>query len=639
MAVEGIDELLSYGIDVKVIDNTKAYQTLINDLNGIENEAGKLKALMLQLQNTINAFALNIKKAEASGNTEKIAKYNAQLKTLQNLLLGIKSETSKGKIFTALGAMTGASAPTAIETFTVPPVSDDLTSEYGTKVAEKFNEAGEVISTVYEKIIYSVEEGLKKIRTTVPADASKTTSVETFPLASTFVEDARYNPDSLSAEGELYSTKVNELTGQVIQFTREIKDGIKVTRKYVNGVLTNTSSVPMGAPSAEPPTGFNKILSIFKGEKSEAEKSTKSSGLNKFVSRIKNIVVYRLVRVVMSAIAQSLREGFTSISIGNPIARQVLSEFSAATSMFQASLASTLVPIAQMFSGILLNLSRGFLEVANAISITNAVSQNQAQYFKLNAESIENYAKSLQTANGQLTQLDKFATLTKGTPAFGTMVNITNEDIANLDKATNKYSTLIGVFKTLEGVVIGLGNAIKWWQSLTVESKTQIVNAVLAISAVMLYAFSPIKTLVGLIGGALLSLVAVLSSDVPSGTKVAIGAFAALTVGLAIAYALSEGLQKGIIGAAAAVAGMATIAAAASALGSQVADNGSSVVSTPSIGSYNNISGSGLQQGYATSGLNNEIKGDVYLNGYKVGQVVAEGVYSAGVKSGYWSSK
>lgn len=373
-------------------------------------------------------------------------------------------------------------------------------------------------------------------------------------------------------------------------------------------------------------------------------------GIEKFVNRVKNIVVYRLVRTVMSAIGRSITQGLNLIAVNNSGAREILTDFKSATTSLSISISTMLLPIMQSLSSMLTNIGDKFIDVANYMSRQNALTQGQATYYKINKKAVDDYAKSLTALSGNLSQLDKFATLSgTNNPILGGQVDVAES--VGLDKDTENFvNGLKNLFKGLGTILEWVGNNFKTVMDLIAAlvvgglgAKTLlfIINLIKGFKDVVSW-LKAIKLQTGLISAGFALLYMAFFSDLPVAIKTLCGALGGLAVALGVIFALKEGITKGGFAIASLVGVGTGIAAFAVSMG-KAADSGSSATSS-GLSSATNInslmsgvasSGGYSQSSMVTSGTNNSV-GDVYLDNHKVGQVVAQGAYSAGVKSGFY---
>lgn len=374
--------------------------------------------------------------------------------------------------------------------------------------------------------------------------------------------------------------------------------------------------------------------------------------LNNFVKRIKNIVLYRLVRVAMSAIAKGVGEGFQLLASNNSAYKNVMADLKSSTTALSITFAQMLLPIAQTLSTALQSLSTRFVEIGNAIALNQAMLNGETKYFKISQKAIDDYAKSLQNANAALTQLDKFATLSQGSPLLGSYEDVTNasdEEIKSAQKMTSIFENLKTQVDEITESFKNFGQTIKtiseFSEGLKSILKVGLVTALVLIATNItkvkaLFVSFRVEIALLLVMFTVLSEIA--SSKMPNALKILLAALVTLAgvlTYLVVATDTFTGAAKvaHAIGAAvAAVTALGGLALAKNKYDSGVSEatsydsglaSGNTLTSTNDA-AYNAIQGNSRVQVSTTTS-------DVILDGHKVGKALTKNVFYYGAKAGY----
>lgn len=450
----------------------------------------------------------------------------------------------------------------------------------------------------------------------------------------TFVESGKLLGTQILRTDEADKTKIK---------TEEIANGFKKVREYVklaNGELylmsTRTTKVD---EKTEKLTKKQKIGNFFKNALGDlgknATKSTKE--LRKIFGRMGSIVTYRIIRSMLSAITNAFKQGFNLLGSQNSTISAIQEQFTAITTSLQVSLTTILIPLFQTLSNVLAPLSQTFIDIANAISYTNAKASEQSTFFQLSKEKIDEYAKSLQKTNKQLSQLDKFATLSgsSSTPILGEMVEV-SEASDKVIKDTEKYQKVIDFFDKVNGVITKVFKGAEKLFNFVSEN----FELVIGLSYALLTALNPLASAIVSLG--------ILMSDAAPAVKILAGTMLALSgaliaVGIAKEFTKNPyaGLVAAGIGATLAV-GIGALVAGMSSVDNAVAKSSSSLnYSTTGYSSgsdlYSGIE-SATKNGYTSSGAT-RVSGDVYIDGVKAGKVLENSVYNEGVRVGHMGRK
>lgn len=450
----------------------------------------------------------------------------------------------------------------------------------------------------------------------------------------TFIESGKLLGTQILRTDEADKTKIK---------TEEIANGFKKVREYVklaNGELylmsTRTTKVD---EKTEKLTKKQKIGNFFKNALGDlgknATKSTKE--LSKIFGRMGSIVTYRIIRSMLSAITNAFKQGFNLLGSQNSTISAIQEQFTAITTSLQVSLTTILIPLFQTLSNILTPLSQTFIDIANAISYANAKANEQSTYFQLSKEKIEEYSKAIQKTNKQLSQLDKFATLSGGssTPILGEMVEV-SEASDKVIKDTEKYQKVIDFFDKVNGVITKVFKGAEKLFNFVSEN----FELVIGLSYALLTALNPLA-------GAIVSL-GILMSDAAPAVKILAGTMLALSGALLAVGIAKEFTKNPYAGIAAAIIGgglatgigamIGTMSSVESAIGKRSASlNYSTTGYSSGSDLYSGIE-SATKNGYTSSGAT-RVSGDVYIDGVKAGKVLENSVYNEGVRVGHMGRK
>ena len=468
-------------------------------------------------------------------------------------------------------------------------------------------------------------------------DANDTTEKLTTALTKakgTFVESGKLLGTQILRTDEADKTKIK---------TEEIANGFKKVREYVklaNGELylmsTRTTKVD---EKTEKLTKKQKIGNFFKNALGDlgknATKSTKE--LRKIFGRMGSIVTYRIIRSMLSAITNAFKQGFNLLGSQNSTISAIQEQFTAITTSLQVSLTTILIPLFQTLSNVLAPLSQTFIDIANAISYTNAKANEQSTYFQLSKEKIEEYSKAIQKTNKQLSQLDKFATLSGGssTPILGEMVEV-SEASDKVIKDTEKYQKVIDFFDKVNGVITKVFKGAEKLFNFVADN----FELVIGLSYALLTALNPLASAIVSLG--------ILMSDAAPAVKILAGTMLALSGALLAVGIAKEFTKNPYAGIAAAIIGgglatgigamVGTMSSVESAIGKRSASlNYSTTGYSSGSDLYSGIE-SATKNGYTSSGAT-RVSGDVYIDGVKAGKVLENSVYNEGVRVGHMGRK
>lgn len=496
----------------------------------------------------------------------------------------------------------------------------DKTTFYGDADVEQ----GKVVGVITE-----IEKGIKRVTKEIrQSDGEWHNLTETITKAKgVFVSDG------MKGDVILETKKADTTTYR----TQEIANGFKIIREYIkqaNGelYLMAEKTTEIKEKAKETPKGYEKLKNVLAKIVNVVGLEKTGSSLKNLGKKIGSIITYRIARSLLSAFTNAFKQGFNLLSEDNTIIGSVKDTFSSISTSIQASLTTILIPLFETLSSVLSPIADDFINMGNAISLSNAQAQGQSEYFELSREKIDAYAKSLRQANKQLSQLDKFATLNGSKKVdLGSMVSVDDaakNDLLNIEK----YQNIIDFIDTIS---VGIAKMIDIAKDVFkfITENIDLVAAGLG----LLFTFA--NPLLGLFG----SLILLFTNTEPK-VKLLASAFTLLAttlIGLSIAkafainplYGLAIGASAGII--------LAGIAGISSAINSGSGNASSATFNTGGYsGSYNSsefydgISRS-TKNGYTSSGATT-IRGDVYIDGQKAGKIIETSVYNEGTRVGHF---
>lgn len=396
--------------------------------------------------------------------------------------------------------------------------------------------------------------------------------------------------------------------------TEEILDnGNKIIRTYKD--VTNSADGYVGV--------LNKATETLKKNKKETDDNVKKSrNLGKGLERIKrifqSIIAFRAASAVITILMNAFKKGFEALKQANKKVAESMQPFQNATTQISISFATMFLPVMQALATILDPLAEDFINMANAMSLANAQAKGQSEYFKLSQESINAYAKSLNKTNKQLSQLDKFATLSGNkSVSIGSMVTIDKETIEN---QKNEIKNIQGIILAIKNLSVALSWLMNLWNNLDDSAKT----ALKGLAQVFFAVISPLFSIITI----LTSFATILDANASEGVK----NFASALIGLAsamLAFRVAMSFLQNP------VAGL-VVATSAGILAGTIAG-----IVGKNVG-YGNSS----SQGYASNAISsanqnyspsfNVQTGGVYLDGRQVGYQLEPIIYESGKKQRHW---
>lgn len=615
---------LSIVVDVETEDARRKLAAWNREVASMADKSEKYEKL-LQIQALAKT---KVETASGIGASARRKDYRAIETEIERILMSALTSTATRA---ARATTTRATMPTESEIAEGRAAAERRSSGYELGEADKLRFDEESVTEWTSKISGGVKTVEKSFKTLDGKVDELTTTLTR--AKGTLVESGEIKGEPILTTTESDKTRIR---------TQEIADGFKTIREYIglsNGELylmaEKVSKVQ--EKTLKLPHSLKEVGSILGNKVSKnVEKGFKGLTSGKLFKRIGSIITYRIARSIMSGITNGAKQGFSLLSQDNEALSSIMTQFDEIKTTLQVSFAAVLIPIAETLASALEPIANELLDFANAMSLANAQAKGESEYYKLSSDSIKEYAKSLKQANQQLSQLDKFATLSGSSSAkLGSWESV--EDLLPEDEEiAEKYKTTTGFFlnlgDTIDEVITKVGEVFKW---LAEHMKTVTTLAGLLFTAV-----NPIAG--AIIGFGAAALGTSTEAKILGSSMLALaGGF--LGVGIAKAFAANPFYGAAVGVAAGAMVGV--IASVANSLGltgsvSTNTSNGtdlSSLSDTSSLYSTSDLyAGIESSTSKGVSSSNMTVKGDVYIDGQKAGRVIENSVYLEGKRVGHF---
>lgn len=196
----------------------------------------------------------------------------------------------------------------------------------------------------------------------------------------------------------------------------------------------------------------NESFSLSDDDETEKEKKKKSN--NYLLKSFGRIALYRAIRQILSAIANSIKIGVENLAIFDRSFNKTMSSIVSSTQQIQNSIGLMFQPLIEGFAPLLENVSTLFINIANEISRINALQKGTTEYTKINADYAKDYANSLSKASGFA--FDTFNVLSSGTGAY-----YENASVNEASGASGVEQMISNALTNIQEGVIGFVSLVK----------------------------------------------------------------------------------------------------------------------------------------------------------------------------------
>lgn len=250
------------------------------------------------------------------------------------------------------------------------------------------------------------------------------------------------------------------------------------------------------------------------GEDKKDDKKQDKKEKSRLAAAIKRISIYRAIRAILKQIAVSVKEGIDAVAEVSPTFGKTLNELNGKLMQVKASIGVISAGILQMLAPAFGSFSDKFADIANKISLANAVLNKSEKYVSINTQAWAKYKKAI---NGALLSFDTFTTLNAEMSLSDFMdekeVSETTKD--EQEAALNLQTSIkdvIGTVKTLatalteivSGIIVPIINSgvVSWLAQVTSEIIRLLSNlGLLKVAVLAIIGLKIVSGITSVVGG------------------------------------------------------------------------------------------------------------------------------------------
>lgn len=196
---------------------------------------------------------------------------------------------------------------------------------------------------------------------------------------------------------------------------------------------------------------------LKKTPKNLNKSSKELNKIDKTLKRIKVISFIKLIRGAINSFVKGIEQGVKNLALFDSKFNETMSTLNTAKTQIYNSLALTISPLITSLVPLIETLSQGMIQIANTISKVSAYASGMTKYTKVNADYMEDYAKSLQKASNF--SFDTFNTLQTQDSMFET-AELDESEISQYEDLLEIVESIKNVFEEIKGAVKFVGNFV-----------------------------------------------------------------------------------------------------------------------------------------------------------------------------------
>ncbi len=233
------------------------------------------------------------------------------------------------------------------------------------------------------------------------------------------------------------------------------------------------------------------------------EESKKAQGkFGRLIARMKNILLYRTIRFLLSQIANGAREGLENIAKFSSEANSIMSSYKSEFTYMKNSIGSALIPMLKSVLPIVIRIGDAFVDITNSIGMLSAAINGDKTFVKAKKYA-QNYVDTLNEVKRSVTGFDELNILGKQDTTNEDVsqmfeeVDISGWDIAgSAAKIAAIVASVTGLIMLIKGVKVGdffgkigkgIANAWKYLKNVTGWKKAGLAIAAIGTEVVTVY--------------------------------------------------------------------------------------------------------------------------------------------------------
>ena len=211
--------------------------------------------------------------------------------------------------------------------------------------------------------------------------------------------------------------------------------------------------------------------------------------MQKFVSSVKRIAFYRILRRLIQIIGQAFKQGIENIAKFSKETNSAMSELLSSWNYFKNSIGSIVAPLVQIVTPVVTRIVDLFVDLNNTVAEFFAVMNNQSTFIKAK-KTTEDYAKSLQKVQNLLYGFDEInkGSSTSSTSDMYEVANVSSSMVAMTAEIQNIKNAISDIVGRVEGI-IGSSN------ELAFDTLPSVITLLSTIAGLIDTITAPIKPL------------------------------------------------------------------------------------------------------------------------------------------------
>lgn len=299
-----------------------------------------------------------------------------------------------------------------------------------------FSESSEKDTDIIKNAIEKTKNSMQELNSEIKKSEDRLKDLKQVEIESKIRQESQTRIETIKEWATLVGDNLTPLEKSKIQLNSMKKELSALQQQFFNLKKAGVNDL------SEIENAVKKLNENINQTQQEIKKQEKTGAFGRLINTFVRVGFYRVAKGGLVGIEQSISQSIENLAKFDSKFNETMSNIKSSFTIMTNSLGLIIKPFVELFEPIIMSISRGIANLANAFSYLTAIIKGQNTYLKVNTEYWEDFNEQ-----SNLLSFDKFEALN------GTDDMFIKEDINNIDEPlTNILSALTSISLILAGI-------------------------------------------------------------------------------------------------------------------------------------------------------------------------------------------
>lgn len=299
-----------------------------------------------------------------------------------------------------------------------------------------FSESSEKDTDIIKNAIEKTKNSMQELNSEIKKSEDRLKDLKQIEIESKIRQESQTRIETIKEWATLVGDNLTPLEKSKIQLNSMKKELSALQQQFFNLKKAGVTDL------SEIENAVKKLNENINQTQQEIKKQEKTGAFGRLINTFVRVGFYRVAKGGLVGIEQSISQSIENLAKFDSKFNETMSNIKSSFTIMTNSLGLIIKPFVELFEPIIMSISRGIANLANAFSYLTAIIKGQNTYLKVNTEYWEDFNEQ-----SNLLSFDKFEALN------GTDDMFIKEDINNIDEPlTNILSALTSISLILAGI-------------------------------------------------------------------------------------------------------------------------------------------------------------------------------------------